>query len=280
MRLLRNATLLIAAALLAMGLTRSASADVIAYAATAQGDFGTLDLDTGLYTHIGSTGVTSIVGMGSIGGVLYGVDNNGAGAGFYSINTTDGSVSPPVTLVDANTGLPITAYGGTTAYGNFYGVTQEGLTNLFQTAPPGSPAFLINPLGFTADGLVALDKGAQNLYISEYTGDPINGDELHRVNVDGTVHDVGALGQQAITGLINGDTLYAIDGSSIFTYTVSPGGVSYIATTAIFGGPIDTNGDQVFAVAVATPEPSSVAIVSIMLATAGFVHARRRYKAS
>ena len=76
-----------------LGLSRSASADLSVYAATAQGDFGTLDLDTGAYTSIGPSGVTSIVGMGFIGGTLYGVDNNADGAGFYSINTATGAAT-------------------------------------------------------------------------------------------------------------------------------------------------------------------------------------------
>jgi len=268
--------LFIATALLTLGLSRSASADLFAYAATANGDFGKLDLDTGAYTSIGPSGVTSIVGLGSIGGTLYGVDNSPDGAGFYSISTATGAATLLATLVDGSTGAPITAYGGTTAGSSFYGVTQEALANLFTTGPTGSPAFLINSLGFSADGLVALDASGMNLYVSEFTGDPFNGDELHRINIDGTIHDVGPLGQQAITGLIDGTTLYAIDGNTIFTYTVGLSSVVGIGSTTITG----LEGDQVFAVAAApatvVPEPGSLAIVGLAMLAAGVVHARRR----
>ena len=183
-------------------------------------------------------------------------------------------------LTDADTGLPITAYGGTTAGSSFYGVTQDALANLFTTGPAGSPAFLINSLGFTADGLVALDAAGVNLYVSEFTGDPFNGDELHRINIDGSVHDVGPLGQQAITGLISGTTLYAIDGDNIFTHTVGLSSVTPLGSVAISG--LGGEGDQVFAVAAApsvvTPEPGSLAIVGVAMLAAGFVHARRRLR--
>jgi len=55
MRLLRYLTLFIVVALLAMGLSRSASADLIADTATSTGNFGTLDLNTGQFTFRGSS---------------------------------------------------------------------------------------------------------------------------------------------------------------------------------------------------------------------------------
>jgi len=46
--------ILAATALMALGLSRSVSADFVVYAATVQGEFGTLDLTTGAYSSIGS----------------------------------------------------------------------------------------------------------------------------------------------------------------------------------------------------------------------------------
>src|SRR5271157_5378918 len=100
MRLMRLTTFLLTTALLALGLSGSASADIVVYAATAEGDFGKLDLNTGAYSSIGPSGVVSIVGMGQIGGTLYGVDNNTSGAGFYSINTSTGAATFINTLAD------------------------------------------------------------------------------------------------------------------------------------------------------------------------------------
>jgi len=289
MKLLRIATFsCLVAALLALGLSRTASAaDIITYAATAEGDFGTLDLTTGQYSSIGPSGVVSIVGMGFIGNTLYAVDNNNSaptfGAGFYSINTATGAANPIATLMDV-TGAPVTALGGTTVNGLFYGVTQDTPTRLFGANTAGHVlGYNTNPT-FMGDGLVALGPGGGpgNLYVSEYTGNPFTGDELHTIAVNGSVSDVGPLndgmgnGQQAITGLIFGSTLYAIDGTNIYTYTVSPSSVSSLLTTTAISG-LNPNGDFVTAVA-AVPEPASLIIGSIAIGLAGLVYARRRYR--
>ena len=299
MRVMKPATFFffLAVVLSATGLSGTASADIITYAATALGDFGTLDLTTGQYSSIGPSGAQfPIVGMGFLGGTLYGVDNNPDGAGFYSIDTagpTAGTAHFKTTLMDAS-GAPITAYGGTTVetYNGFFGITQNASANLFVTGSTGSPAGVGTPLGFSADGLVALGPGNTspgNLYVSEFTGNPSTGDELHTITPTGVVTDIGGLnnglsgpaevGQQAITGLIFGSTLYAIDGNYIYTYTVSPTSVSALLTTTAISG-LNDGGDQVFAVAPAgtiVPEPTSLVMGSIAIVAAGLVYARRRF---
>ena len=100
---------------------RSASADNIAYAATFGGDFGTLDLDTGVYSNIGSSGlpVGPIFGMGFIGNTLYGADNSNPSAGFYSIDPSTGLAT------SINPSMGSSVVGGTTGFGSFYSVTQD-----------------------------------------------------------------------------------------------------------------------------------------------------------
>jgi hypothetical protein len=278
MRVMKPTTLLLAMVLAIAGFSRNASADIITYAATAQGDFGSLDLTTGQYTSIGSSNVTSIVGMGFIGTTLYGVDNNPSGAGFYSISTSTGVASQISTL-------GVTAYGGTTDFGAFIGVTQDSPTLLFAANTGGNLLGTLNSPTFPADGLVAVGPGG-NLFVSEYTGNPFTGDELHVVSTtDGTVTDIGGLnnglsgppevGQQAITGIISGNTLYAIDGTNIYTYTVTPTSVSALLTTTAITG-LNAQGDFVTAVA-AVPEPTSLVMGSIAIAAAGLVCARRRF---
>jgi hypothetical protein len=283
--------LFLAMVLAIAGFSRTASADIITYAATAQGDFGALDLTTGQYTSIGSSNVTSIVGMGFIGTTLYGVDNSPNGAGFYSINTSTGAATQISTLMDA-TGAPVTAAGGTTTGGLFFGVTQDNPTVLFAATSAGNLSEISTNPTFPADGLVAVGPGASggNLFVSEFTGNPFTGDELHTITSTGTVTDIGGLnnglsgpsevGQQAITGLIFGSTLYAIDGSSIYTYTVSPTSVSALLTTTAITG-LNPNGDQVFAVAAITttsvPEPTSLVMGSIAFVAVGLGCARRRF---
>jgi hypothetical protein len=290
MRLMRLTVLLLATALSALGLARSASADIIVFAATELGDFGKLDLNTGQYSSIGPSGVVSIVGMGFIGSTLYGVDNNqagaGSGSGFYTISTATGAATHISTLMFP-TGGPLSALGGTTVGSDFFGVTNGNPTQLFGVNSAG--VFLgtnTNPT-FPADGLVALGPGTSpgDLYVSEHTGNPSTGDELHTIASNGTVSVVGGLndgmghGQQAITGLIFGNTLYGIDGQNIYTYTVTPTTVSALLTETAITGLNPANGDFVSAVAgtPSVPEPTSLIMGSIAIVAAGLVYARRRY---
>jgi len=257
---------------MALGLSGSASADLVAWAATAQGNFGQLDLDTGVYTNTGSSsstfadGGSAIFGMGYIGGTLYGVDNNASSAGFYSISTPSGALS----LIAS---LPVNAIGGTSALGDFYGVTQDPTSaSLFAVDTSGSLLGTL-PLGFPGDGLVALGSAGPTLYVASFTGS--GSDELYSIALGGAVTDIGSLGQQAFTGIVSGDTLYTTDGENIYTYMVTPTSVSgllgSVGVTGLIGG------DQISALAVnPTPEPSTFAIVGIAIAAAGFVHARRR----
>ena len=86
----------LAAAGLAFGLCGPARADLDAYVATADGDFGWVDLTTGVYHRIGSLDLPSgdtISGMGFIGGVLVGGDSNFNAGSLYTINAATGAAT-------------------------------------------------------------------------------------------------------------------------------------------------------------------------------------------
>jgi hypothetical protein len=278
MALTSRRNLLLATALLVFG-AEPASADLIAYASTSQGDFGTIDLNTGVYSSIGSTGLspgTAIFGMGFIGSTLYGVDNNTPGAGFYSINTATGAATQIATLTQS-------AVGGTSIDGTFYGVTQDAASNLFGVDTAGG-LLGTKSLGFQGDGLVAADSSGQNLYISEYTGNVSSGDELFSVNISGSVTDVGGLndgmgnGQVAIAGLIDGSTLYTTDGDNIYTYTLGSFGVSVLVSTTPITG-LNPDGEQLVGLAAnatAVPPPPSFILLAFGALSVRFFNLRRR----
>jgi hypothetical protein len=267
---MRPATLLLSTLVLAIGLSQPASADVIAYASTSLGSFGTLDLTTGVYNGYGSTGLsTSIFGIGFIGTTLYGVDDASPGAGLYSISTATGAA----TLL---TTLSVSAIGGTTGFGNFYGVSQDIPALLFGATPSG--VFGTLPLPFQGDGLVAFDPTFSTLYMSAFVGTA--SDELYSISTTtDAINDAGPLGTQSFTGIIVGNTLYSTDGlGNIYTYTVSPTSVSGILTTVAISGL--AAGDTVDALAAqvsVVPEPSSVVMGGMAIALAGLDYARRRF---
>src|ERR1022692_4806529 len=71
----------------------SIKADNIAYLATGSADFGTVDLNTGVFSQLG---VSSAVlgGLGVAGGTLYGASYRAGTGTLYTVNTANGSLSP------------------------------------------------------------------------------------------------------------------------------------------------------------------------------------------
>jgi hypothetical protein len=207
--------------------------------------------------------------MGFIGNTLYGVDSALPGAGFYSISTATGAAS------FINT-LSVSAYGGTTYNGNFYGASADNPAIGFEATTAGNVTGTL-PLGYAADGLVAYSSGY--FYGSEYTG--TTSDELHAINATTfAISDIGALGAQAYAGIIVGNTLYSTDGLNIYTYTVTPTSVSGILSTVAITGLNANTGDMLSALsaeASVVPEPSSIVMGGIAIVLAGLGYARRRF---
>ena len=65
-------------------------ADNFAYEVTGNGLFGVIDLNTGVFTSFGSTGLT-LAGLGSYGGVIYGAPDHGNT--LYTVNTSTGALT-------------------------------------------------------------------------------------------------------------------------------------------------------------------------------------------
>jgi hypothetical protein len=266
--------LLIATAVLALGLSRSASADVVTWASTLNGSFGTLDMTTGVYSQTGSTmtaggDTLQIYGMGYIGNTLYGVDSSPAGAGFYSIATPSG-----LSTADSSSPLAFSAIGGTAAFGLFYGVSQDTPAAIWDAVPGFGIAASV-PLSFSGDGLIVLNQSGTLAYIGEGTGTGV--DELHAFNGFSS-SDIGSLNHQAYTGILDGNMLYTTDGLNVYTYLVTPTSVTEIdggSGIAITG--LGTSGDLIGAVAAAVPEPSTMVMGALALAAGAIVYARRRY---
>jgi hypothetical protein len=65
-------------------------ADNFAYEVTGNGLFGVIDLNTGVFTSFGSTGLT-LAGLGSYGGIIYGAPDHGTM--LYTVNTSTGALT-------------------------------------------------------------------------------------------------------------------------------------------------------------------------------------------
>jgi hypothetical protein len=129
-------------------------ADNFAYELTGNALFGVVDLNTGVFTPIGSTG-GQLAGLGSYGGVIYG----GASDTLYSINTSTGA---------------LTAIGtGNVSYGDF-GSTTSGLYafgpngDLYSINPANGAATDIGPTGLSFHGpVMGMSSGSDSLYLAQ-----------------------------------------------------------------------------------------------------------------
>jgi hypothetical protein len=130
--------------------------DNFAYEVTGNALFGVVDLNTGVFTSLGSMGVT-LAGLGTYGGVIYGGDYHGSM--LYSVNTSTGA---------------LTAIGtGNISYGDF-GSTTAGLYafgdngDLYSINPTNGAATDIGATGLSFGGIVmGMSSGSSTLYLTQ-----------------------------------------------------------------------------------------------------------------
>lgn len=120
--------------------------DATLFACSLDGGLWTLNINTGVPTFIGSTGITEPVGLAfnPITGDLYGLQNNG---GLYSVDMLTGAFSFIGSTGQANRGLSFSPSGQLYAFSNY------------------GDLFSLNPL--TGNATAVGGNGNQVLYISE-----------------------------------------------------------------------------------------------------------------
>ena len=117
----------------------SVATDNIAYMGTVAGEFGTIDLNTGVFSILGNSGQT-LAGMAVTNGLLYASSYHTAGK-LYTVNPTNGSV----TLVGNSTSLVYDDFGSTIS--GLYAIgTNAALYSINSTT--GTETF-IGPTGLT-----------------------------------------------------------------------------------------------------------------------------------
>ena len=87
----------------------TARADHLAYLGTGSGDFGTVDLGTGVFSSLGSTG-QALAGLGDFGGSLYGAAYNTDNGTVYTVNPATGALT-----AIGSSGINIGDFGSTTS---------------------------------------------------------------------------------------------------------------------------------------------------------------------
>ena len=194
-----------------------------AYEVTGPGSdlFGVVDLNTGVFTPIGSMGLT-LAGIGSNGGVIYGGAYHGNT--LYSVNTSTGA------LTAIGTGnISYAAFGSTTS--DLYAFGDNG--DLYSINPTNGAATDIGPTGLSFSGIVmGMSSGSSTLYLTQnnslYSLNTKNG----HATLIGTTNE-GESGFGALVSI--GGTLYggAYDASTPDLYTLNPrtGGTTFVAAS-------------------------------------------------
>jgi len=190
----------ILAVLLCLGLQITASADDYAYEVTSSAQFGIIDLTTGAFAQLGNTGV-ALIGLGTYGGTVYGVDANPNGSYFYWVDSTNGALHQI-----GHARFRYRGFGSTTT--GLYGFDQS--MNLYSIDPATGHPTLVGPTGLSNPSGFGVSAGSPYLYITPTAAGSRN-TELYLVNTTmGAATPLGFTGFYGSGGsvVVNG-TLYA-----------------------------------------------------------------------
>jgi hypothetical protein len=213
----------------------SLEADDLAYMIGAQyggntSPFGTVDLNSGVFTLIGNMGPGSYAGLAVANGVVY-TEQNGI---LFSVNTSNGSL----TQIGGITGNNMATFGSTTT--GLYGLAGSGsqsVATLFSINPQTGAITAIGPIGSSAipNGQTyyqRLSVGSSTLYME-------NGGNLYTINTaTGAATQVGTTdsnGYLSSVLLFENGTYYVGAGSVFGTIDTATGQIT--PHSSIFGGP-------------------------------------------
>ena len=241
----------------------AAEADTSIYVSGFNNEFGTLDLNTGGFTPIGTFNLPAgdvMYGMGfGANGMLYGVDSEFGltGANLWQINPANADVTLIGSIGETATDA------SSDAAGKLFVISQDTNALYYTMNPPSASPNVVGPLGLSSDGLAAVSADGSQLFTSTPSPSPVVGDDLISINPSsGATSDVGSMGFFIDNGLFVNGTLYG------FGFETSLGAIVTINTTTGSATQVGTyvlpGGDQIVASALLTPaavpEPSGLVL--------------------
>jgi hypothetical protein len=215
-----------------------ANADNSAYVTTS-GTFGTVDLNTGIFTAVATT--PYLRGLGELNGVLYG-DSNDLNPVIYQINTTTGAVTP----IGA-AGVALASWFGSTTTGLFALSAASSNASLYSINPSTGAATLIGPTGLTTvygagPGLATtggLSVGAQALYAIVSNADGLTANFYSVNTATGTATLINTIsvgvclkGMAFVNGTLYAGSGYCTAGSQIYSIDPATGTAAFVANAA------------------------------------------------
>ena len=195
-----------------------------AYLGTDTGEFGTINLSTGVFSLLGNSGQT-LAGMAVANGKLYATSYHTATGTLYTINPANGSLS-----VVGTSATNFDDFGSTTT--GLYAVGFDG--NLYSVNSANGTTTQIGPIGISFGSWRGLSTNAGALYFA-------NGPNLYTLNTTtGAATLVGPMGGGVQIGALlqEGGVLYAgvetpslmVDTINITTGTATVGPALTVAT--------------------------------------------------
>jgi hypothetical protein len=225
----------------------------IAYVGSSTGQFGTINLATGAFTPLGSSGQT-LAGLAVADGDIFATSYHTANGTLYVVNPANGAV----TSIGSASGVDYDDFGSTTTglYAISFGATQD----LYSINPLTGAATLIGPTGLGYGSWRGLSTNSSALYFAD-------GSDLYTINTStGAATLVGAFGGSAEMGvlLVEGGTLYGgdnIDGT-IDTINFGTGAATLgPGPSAGFSGSFYGFAPYPVPTSSPTPEPASLALL-------------------
>jgi hypothetical protein len=274
--LLRVGLVLCIAALCAVVNPASVQADQMIFVAGTGNEFGTLDVNTGVFTNIGTMNLPAgdqIFGMGfGADKNLYAVDNQ-INANVWRIDTTTAAV----TMVGTLNQTAIDTSADNT--GKMFAIAQGANANVYTFNPPSLTTTLIGPSGITSGGLGAVNATGTAMFTSIIGTNPTY--DTGSVNLTtGAVTDLtpSGTGFDVINGYFIGNTLVGFDFTkdAIVTINTTTGAVTQTGTYSL------PNGDAILASSLLLsqiPEPSGLVlglIATLVAGSLGVIRHRRR----
>jgi hypothetical protein len=207
----------------------ASKADNLAYMSAMGGDFGTIDLDTGVFTVRGNSHQT-LAGLAVQDGTIYGTSYHISSGALYKVNRANGAL----TLV----GVSSISYDdfGYTSDGTMYAIGLD--TKLYSINANTGAATLIGPTGLSFGSARSLSIDADGLYFA-------NGANLYTLNTtSGAATLIGNTNSPQISSmLMEGGILYGGDNTSglrVDRLDVATGAVTLgptvFGTTNVFRG--------------------------------------------
>jgi hypothetical protein len=238
------------------------------YAAESNGDFGSLDIGSGVFTLLGNSGL-ELCGLGELGATLYGL-SCGSASSLYRVNPANGSLSPQgsSTVNDENFGSTVSGLFAVDTSNNSYSINSST-----------GVATLLGSTGITDFSVGALSTGSSTLFYHAAPGN--NTEDLYTIDTTtggATLVGISSTGSSAaMTAMVMlSSTLYGVTrGNAIDTINTSTGGVTTGPTLTGEGNNL-TTGLAPSIPSSGVPEPGTWGLAGVGAALLGSLVRRRR----